>query len=42
MTQKPLKVATAKNIFSSVYAIVTTWFDKCYLLHVITERYCFL
>ena len=37
-TPKPSNVATAKNIFSSVYILVTTCFDKCFLFHVITGR----
>ena len=29
-THKHLKVATAKSLFSNVYLIVTTCFDKCF------------
>ena len=36
-TQKPLKVAVAKTLFSSVYIIATT----CFLFYVITENYTF-
>ena len=35
-------IATAKNLFSSVYVIGTTFFDKCFLFLVITGRRCFL
>ena len=33
------QVATAKNFFSSVYVIITTCFNKWFLLHVITGRH---
>ena len=35
------KVATAKDIFSSVYVIVTICFDKGFLFHVTTGRHRF-
>ena len=35
-THKPLKVAAAKILFSSVYVIATTCFDECFLFYVIT------
>ena len=35
-------IATTKNIFSSVYVIGTTCFDKLFLFHVTTGRQCFL
>ena len=35
-THKPLKVAAAKTLFSSVYVIGTTCFDECFLFYVIT------
>ena len=38
---KPLKVAAAKTLFSSVYIIGTTCFDECFSFYVITERYYF-
>ena len=41
-TPKLLKEATAKNVFSSVYVVVTSCFEKCFLFHVITGRHCFL
>ena len=40
-TRKPSKLATAKNIFSSVYVIVTTCFNKCFLFHAIIGRHNF-
>ena len=42
MTPKPSKLATAKTFFSSVYAIVTSCLDKCFLFHVVTGRHCSL
>ena len=40
-THKPSKVATAKNLSSSVY-FVSTCFDKCFLCQcMITGSYCF-
>ena len=33
MTHKPLKVAVAKIVFSSVYVIGTTCFDECFSFH---------
>ena len=41
MTQKPSKVAIAKNHFS-VYVIDTICFDECVSLYVITERHYLL
>ena len=41
-SHKPLKVATAKRSFSSVYIIHTTCFDECFLFHVIIGRHYFL
>ena len=38
---KTSKVATAKTFFSSVYVIVATCFNKCFLFHEITGRHCF-
>ena len=32
-------VATAKHVFSSVYVVGITCFDKCFLLHRKTNRY---
>ena len=40
-THKPLKVAAARTLFSSVYVITTTCFDECFLFYVIPERNCF-
>ena len=42
-THEPSKVAPAKNffIFSIVYVIDITCFDKCFLFHVINGRHCF-
>ena len=40
-THKPLKVAAAKTLFSSVYVIGTTCFDECFLFYVITGRHYF-
>ena len=37
-THKPLKVEAAKFIFSSVYIIGTTCFDKCFSFYVITKK----
>ena len=37
-TDQPLKVATAKSLFSSVYIIGTTCFDECFSFYVITKR----
>ena len=39
MAHKPSKLLTTKYFFSSVYFIVTTCFDKCFLFHVITRRH---
>ena len=41
-SHKPLKVASAKNSFSTVYIIDESFFDECFLFHVITERHYFL
>ena len=38
---KPLKVAAAKTLCSSMYAIGTTCFVECYLFYVITGGHCF-
>ena len=38
-SHKPLKVATAKKSFLSVYIIDTTCFDDCFLFHTITGRH---
>ena len=40
-THKPLKVAAAKSLFSSVYIIGTTCFDECFSFYVITKRHYF-
>ena len=39
-THKPLKVAAIKILFSSVYVIGTTCFDKCFIFYVISGRHC--
>ena len=39
--RKPLKVAAAKNLFSSVYISDTTCFDECFLFHVTTSGHYF-
>ena len=41
-THKPLKVAAAKSISSSVYVTGTTCFDECFLFYVIAARNHFL
>ena len=41
MAHKFSKVATTKNVFSSVYVIGTNLFDKCCLFHVITGSQVF-
>ena len=38
---KPLKVAAAKSLFSSVYVIGTTCFDECFLFFVISGWHYF-
>ena len=38
----PLKVAAAKKSFLIVYIIDTSWFNECFLFHVIAGRYYFL
>ena len=38
---KPLKVAAANILFSSVYVIGTTCFDECFSFYVITKRHYF-
>ena len=40
-THKPLKVAAANILFSSVYVIGTTCFDECFSFYVITKRHYF-
>ena len=40
-THKPLKVATANSLFSSVYVIATTYFDESFSFFVITKRHYF-
>ena len=40
-THKPLKVAAAKSLFSSVYIIGTTCFGECFSFYVITKRHYF-
>ena len=40
-THKPLKVAAANILFSSVYVIGTTCFDECFSFSVITKRHYF-
>ena len=41
-THNPLKVASAKALFSSVYIIGAACFDECFLFYVITGRHYFL
>ena len=38
---KTSKVATAKKLFSSMYVAGTTFFNECFLFHVITGRHLF-
>ena len=38
-THKPLKVAAANILFSSVYVIGTACFDECFSFSVITKRH---
>ena len=40
-SRNTLKIAAAKKSFPSVYIIVTTYFNECFLLHVITGRHYF-
>ena len=40
-TRKPLKVAAAKSIFSSVYIIGTTCFDECFSFYVVSKMITF-
>ena len=40
-THKPLKVASAKSLFSSVYVIGKTCFGECFSFYVITKRHYF-
>ena len=40
-SHKPLKVATAKKSFPSVFVIDVTCFDECFLFHVMTENSIF-
>ena len=41
-SHKPIKVATAKMSFPSEYIIDTTYFNECFLFHLITGRHYFL
>ena len=41
-SHKPLKVGAGKKSFPSVYIIGKTWFEECFLFHVITGRDHFL
>ena len=41
-SHKPIKVATAKMSFPSVYIIDTTYFNECFLFLLITGRHYFL
>ena len=41
MTNKPSKVAAAKQFFSRVYNLDATFFHECFLLHVITGKHYF-
>ena len=41
MTHKPLKVASAKSFFSTLYVIGTTCFVECFSFYVITKRHYF-
>ena len=40
-THKPLKVASAKSLFSSVYVTGTTCFSECFSFYVIPKRHYF-
>ena len=40
-SHKPLKLAAAKSLFSSVYIIDTTCFNECFSFYVITRRHYF-
>ena len=40
-THKPIKVAAAKNLFSSRYVFGSTYFDECFLFHMITGKQYF-
>ena len=40
-TYKPLKVAPAKTLFSSLYIIGTICFDECFLFYVINGQHYF-
>ena len=40
-THKPLKVPTAKSLFSSMYIIGTTCSNECFSFYVITKRHYF-
>ena len=41
-SHKPLKVAAATESFPNVYIIDTTFFDECFLFHMITRRHYLL
>ena len=41
ITHKPLKVAAAKSLFSSVYIIGTTCFNECFSFYVVSKRITF-
>ena len=41
-SHKPLKVATTKKCFPSVYTIDITCLGECFLFHVMIERHYFL
>ena len=40
-THKPIKVAAAKNLFSSGYVFGSTYFDEYFLFHMITGKQYF-
>ena len=40
-THKPLKVAAANSLFSSVFVTGTICFDECFSFYVITKRHYF-
>ena len=40
-THKPLKVAAARTLFSSVYVITTTCFDECFLFYGYLKKIAF-
>ena len=41
-THKPLKLAAAKRLFSSVYIIGTTCFNECFSVYVLTKTLLFV